>query len=734
MKSPIIDSIRAFFRDVPAVPGRGGFNLVPVVGPTCPANDASSVPFEDPKSMVKLDDVRNIGIIAHIDAGKTTLTERILYYTGVEYKMGEVHDGNATMDYLDEEQARGITITSAATTCYWKDVRINIIDTPGHVDFTAEVERSLRVLDGAIGVLDGVAGVEAQSETVWKQADRYEVPRMIFVNKLDRVGADFHRVLDDVKQRLAPQAVAIQVPVGSEKEFRGVVDLVRMRCLIYDEDSLGKEVREEPVPEDLKETAELKRLELLDAVAEHDEALMERYLDDRTITADELDAAIRKATLSFSIVPVLCGAAFKNKGVQQVLDAVLAYLPSPKDRPEVTGTNPRTGKLETRRCSAKDPLCALAFKTVWDHHGELIFLRIYSGTLKLGGQFHNPRKGKVERLNRLFIMHADARNQVEEAGPGEIVAAMGLKHTGTGDTLCPKNQGILLEAMNFPEPVISMSIEPSSMKEKDELVESLEILAKDDPTFLWRLDEETGQMIISGMGELHLEILKNRLTSDFKLSARIGKPRVAYKQTLKEAAVGRGVFERMVGEKEMFAEVSLRIEPKPVERGGIEFENELLPEAVPRLYWPSVENAVKSAAVSGLSLGFSIIDVKVTALSGAFDHQRSSDIAFGVATEMAFKDAMDKGGTVVLEPIMSFEIRSPREYLHGINSDLNSRRARISELATDADPVVIKGTVPLAQVFGYSTVIRSLSQGRATFSMEPDSYQLASPDVVEGML
>jgi elongation factor G len=682
--------------------------------------------------MVKLDKLRNIGIIAHIDAGKTTLTERILFYTGVEHKMGEVHEGTATMDYLEEEQSRGITITSAATTCYWNDHRINIIDTPGHVDFTAEVERSLRVLDGAVGVLDGVAGVEAQSETVWKQADRYRVPRIIFVNKLDRVGADFFRVVEDVRNRLGVVAVPHQVPIGTEKEFAGVVDLIEKRAIYYEDESLGKKLIIEEVPEKLRELVDAQYQELVEKVAEHDDALMEKFLEDEEISPKELKQALRRATLSFSVVPIFCGAAFRNKGVQQVMDAVLDYLPSPLDRPGIVGMDPKGKKEIKRKLDPSEPLCALAFKTVYDQHGEVTFLRIYSGSLQVGKSVYNVRKGKAERIMRLFLMHAGERNQLDKAEAGEIVAAMGMKYCGTGDTLTPKNHPMLLEGMVFPEPVISLSIEPGSIKEKDELTSSLEILSKDDPTFIWRMDEETGQMIISGMGELHLEILKNRLIKDFKINARVGKPRVAYKQTIGAASAGRGTFQKMVGEKDMFADISLEVEPVEVER-GIQFENHLTPDKVPRIYWPSIENAVHSAAVSGLALGYSIINVKVKALDGVFDPQRSSDIAFGVATELALKDAMEGGKTVILEPIMSFEIRSPREYLHGINQDLNARRAKIFELQTDTDPVVIKGTVPLAKIFGYSTVIRSLSQGRAAFSMEPDRYQPVSVDEVSDL-
>ncbi len=681
--------------------------------------------------MVKDDKVRNIGIIAHIDAGKTTLTERILYYTGVEHKMGEVHEGSAKMDYLEEEQKRGITITAAATTCYWRDHRINIIDTPGHVDFTAEVERSLRVLDGAVGVLDGVAGVEAQSETVWKQADRYNVPRIVFVNKLDRIGSDFFRVVDSVRNRLGAKAVPVQFPIGVEKQFSGVVDLISMKAMRYDEESFGRDVIVEEIPEDLKEKAQRMRTELVESIADNDDRIMEKFLGDQPVTRDELTNSLRKSTIEFDIVPVLCGAAFKNKGVQQVLDAVVDFLPCPSDRPFITGIDPRTKKMIVRKTELSDPLCALAFKTVFEPHGEVSFLRIYSGSMEKGKSIYNPGQKKTERVMRIFLMHAEERKQLEEATAGEIVAVMGLKYCRTGDTLCTKNKQILLERMDFPEPVISMSIEPESNKEKDDLISSLEIIAKDDPTFLWYMDDETGQTIISGMGELHLDVLKNKLVNEFKLNAQIGKPRVAYKQTVSGPAAGKGVFNKVVGEKEMYAEVYLSVEPMETGR-GVEFENQLNPESIPKIYWPNIESAVQSAAVSGLSLGYSIINVKVIATGGSFDPLRSSDIAFGVATEMAMKDAIKSGGENILEPIMSFEIRSPVEYLHGIHHDLNSRRARINELKTDEEPAVIRGVVPLAEVFGYSSVIRSLSKGRASFSLEPDSYQSVSPDKLRG--
>ena len=682
--------------------------------------------------MVDSSKIRNIGIIAHIDAGKTTLTERILFYTGIEHKMGEVHEGTAKMDYLEEEQDRGITITSAATTCYWKKHRINIIDTPGHVDFTAEVERSLCVLDGAIGIIDGVAGVQAQSETVWRQADSYGIPRIIFVNKLDRVGARFFDVVEDCRRRLGAPVVPIQLPVGEEKEFKGVIDLIEMKAIYADEEDQGQTLHIEEIPDDLLEDAELHRQVLLEHLAELSDAFMERYIEDSEITIDEIRKVLHEGVLSFKIVPALCGAAFRNKGVQQVLDAVISCLPSPLERGNIKGIRPTGNKEVEREPSAGEPLCALVFKTIHDHHGELAFMRIYSGLLKPGTAVYNPRKEKVERLTRLYLMHANERHAVESAGPGEIVAVVGFKLTGTGDTICPKNKQILLEGMDFPESVIDLSIEPGSLSEKDELVTALEILAKDDPTFTWRIDEETGQMIISGMGELHLEILKGRLIKEFKLNVRTGHPRVAYKQTIEQAADGMGTFHKTVGEKELFGQLALRVEPAAGERGII-FESRLDKTEIPKLYWPSIEYSIRSTALSGISYGFATVNVKVIVLSGTFDQSRSGEIAFGVAAELAFKDAMEKGGIVLLEPIMSLEIESPIEYLSGIQSDLNSRRARILEVDVNTDPAVLRGSVPLANVFGYSTTVRSLSQGRASFSLEPLEYQPVPPGEVRAI-
>lgn len=677
---------------------------------------------EGTQLMADLSHIRNIGIIAHIDAGKTTLTERILYYTGKEHRMGEVHEGTAKMDYLEEEQNRGITITSAATTCYWRDHRINIIDTPGHVDFTVEVERSLRILDGAIGIMDGVAGVQAQSETVWRQANAYKVPRIVFVNKLDRVGADFHRVVNDVRKRLVSPAVPLQIPIGAEKNFEGVVDLLEMKAIRYCEEDQGQSFTIDEIPDDLRDEAELHRQNLIEQVAEHSDELLEKYLEDAEIDIAELRQIIRDAVRQQRMVPILCGAAFRNKGVQQVMDAIVDYLPSPQERGTIVGEEPGRGREITRKPDPKDHLCAVVFKTIHDQHGELAFLRIYSGTLKAGQAVYNPRKKKTERVTRLYLMHADEKNAVNTAGPGEIVGVVGFKETGTGDTICPKNKQILLERMVFPETVISLSIEPRSLSEQDDLINALKILSKDDPTLLWRLDDETGQLILSGMGELHLEIIKGRLLKEFKQNVRVGQPRVAYKQTIREAAEGVGTFHKKVGEKELFGRIHLHVEPLGSERGLV-YESRLDKSEIPKIFWPSIEFSIRSAAQSGISLGYAVVSVKITVLEGEHDPSRSGEIAFGVASEMAFKDAMQKGGIVLLEPIMDLEISTPREYLSGIQADLNSRRARINEVKVNVDPVLLRGSVPLANVFGYSTTIRSLSQGRASFSLEPFEYQ-----------
>ncbi|MFO0981751.1 MAG: elongation factor G [Planctomycetota bacterium] len=567
-----------------------------------------------------IEKIRNIGIIAHIDAGKTTLTERILFYTGREHRMGEVHEGTAKMDFLPEERARGITIQSAATTCPWGSFTINIIDTPGHVDFTAEVERSLRVLDGAIGVFCGVAGVEAQSETVWRQADRYRVPRLAFINKLDRIGADFDRVVEAIRTRLRVKPAPVQIPTGLEKDFQGIIDLIEMQLLSFDGDSLGAKVVRAEIPAEHRERAEQARHRLIETLAEEVESLMEDYLSDRPISADRLRSALREATLAFKVVPILCGSALRNKGIQPLLDAVAAYLPSPLDAKPTVGKDPKRDRDVVRKPSVDEPLCALAFKTLHDEHGELTFLRLYSGEITKGTQLYNPRRETVERVTRLYLMHADERAPVDDARAGQIVAAVGLKDTYTGDTLCTKAHPILLEGMVFPETVISMSIEPRSAKEKDELELALKALAKDDPTFNFRLDEETGQMIVSGMGELHLEILKNRLLNDFKVPARVGKPRVAYKQAVREAAVGEGVFDRLVGGRALFARVRVRV--RPIEALQPAVVNALDPARTPRIFFPVLEQAGQSAARSGLSLGFPVIKTQIELLETEMREER----------------------------------------------------------------------------------------------------------------
>lgn len=683
--------------------------------------------------MVDLSRIRNIGIIAHIDAGKTTLSERILFYTGKEHRMGEVHEGTAKMDYLPEEQARGITITSAATTCYWLDHRINLIDTPGHVDFTAEVERSLRVLDGAVGVFCGVAGVEAQSETVWRQANRYVVPRLAFINKLDRIGADFERVVASIRARLGANAVPLQLPIGREKDFAGVIDLITRKTLRFMEEGQGATVVEEPIAADLVDAAEEQRQAMIEALAEQDDLLAEKFLADEAISVEEIRAAIRRATIGMRVVPVLAGSALRNKGVQQVLDAVVYYLPSPVETRPIEAHEVKSGKAVVRRSDPAEPVAALVFKTIHDSHGEIAFLRIYAGTIKSGDALFNPRVDKQERINRLYLMHADEREAIDEAGPGEIVGVIGLKLTRTGDTLCPRHHAVSLETMVFPETVIDMSIEPRTSKDKDALVEALHILAKDDPTFRWAVNEETGQTLISGMGELHLEIRKNQLLSDFKVDARVGKPRVAYKQTIERTAVGTGEFRRVIAGRNMYAQVRLRVDPAPAV-DGCEFLNTASKEEIPPIFLPAVQAATRSAALSGLGLGFSIIRVRITVLSGEWIEGESNDTAFSVAAEMAFEAAMREGGVQLLEPVMRFEVRTPTDYMKNVIADLNTRRAQVHELITDEDPILIRGTVPLSGTFGYSTTIRSLSQGRASFAMEPSDYEVVPPDVSRRVL
>ncbi|MCB9897124.1 MAG: elongation factor G [Planctomycetes bacterium] len=678
---------------------------------------------------LKREHIRNIGIIAHIDAGKTTLTERILFYTERAHRMGEVHEGTAKMDYLAEERERGITITSAATNCHWRDHRISIIDTPGHVDFTVEVERSLRVLDGAVVVVCGVAGVQAQSETVWRQADHYHVPRVVFVNKLDRVGADFERATRSITERLGAKIVPIQMPWGTEKGLLGAIDLVRMRALRFDVESLGKEVSVEEIPDELREEAQLARMAMLEVLADEVDAFTEVYLEHESDASDEaVLSALRSGTLATRIVPVLCGSAFHNIGVQPVLDAVVELLPSPLDVPATTGHSPHDGKPLVRHADPDEPLCALLFKTIWDNQGDLAFVRIYSGRLKLAEQVHNPRTQKVERINRLFLMHADEREPVEEALAGDIVAVVGLKHSATGDTLCPKSDPIVLEGLTYPEPVISMSVEPYSLKDKDELVRVLTLLARDDPSFHWAVHEETGQMLISGVGELHLEILRHRIERDFKMTVRVGEPRVSYRQTIKGTAEAEAVFDREMGNKVLYAGVRLRVEPDP-SAAPVKVVNELDKDEVPRLFHPTIEQSVVATASGGLELGYPLGQVKVTLLGGSAREQSSNDVAFGHASHMAFEKAASAAGPVLLEPVMDFEISCPQDFLTGVTSDLAGRRARVTSLSAESEPALIRGVVPLAEIFGYSTTLRSLSQGRASFTVEPKAYEPV-PDAV----
>jgi len=685
-------------------------------------------------SRVKRDRIRDIGIIAHIDAGKTTLTERVLFYTDRAHRMGEVHEGTATMDYLEEERERGITITSAATSCAWRGHRVNIIDTPGHVDFTVEVERSLRVLDGAVVVLCGVAGVQSQSETVWRQADRHRIPRLVFVNKLDRVGSDFDRVVADATETLGAKVVPIQIPWGREKELVGIVDLVRMRALRFDADSLGRTVEEGDVPAALAEEAQLARHAMLEALADEVDAFTEVYLEHENDTpVAAVASAIRDATLRARITPALCGSAFQNIGVQPVLDAVVDYLPAPQDGPPVLGLDPRTEERVERPRDPDGPPCALVFKTVHDSHGDLAFARIYSGRLEAGGRIYNPRLGKEERINRLYVMHADTREALEEAGAGDIVAVVGLKATATGDTLCDRAHAIVLEGMTFPEPVMSMSVEPYSIKDKDELVRVLELLSRDDPTFRWSVNEETGQMIIAGVGELHLEVLRHRIERDFGMRIRVGAPRVAYRQTIAEAATGEAVFEKQLAQRSLFAGVTLRLEPDPAV-AEIAVVDTLDKAEVPLLLQAAIEQSVHSAATAGGEAGYPLVNLRVTILDAEYNEQTSNEMAFGVATDLAFRDALEKAGPVLLEPVMAFEIRVPQEFLSGVNSDLTGRRAQVSSLNAEQDPVVVRGVVPLSEIFGYTTTLRSLSQGRATLAVEPSRYEPVPPQVARTLL
>jgi len=676
-----------------------------------------------------LERLRNIGIMAHIDAGKTTTTERILFYTGRTHRLGEVHHGDTTMDWMEQEQERGITITSAATTCYWErdkeQFRINIIDTPGHVDFTVEVERSLRVLDGAVALFCAVGGVEPQSETVWRQADKYGVPRIAFVNKMDRVGADFLNVVSMMRDRLGANAHPIQIPLGEGELFTGIVDLIREIEIVYDDDSLGSRWTEAPVPDGMKADVQKLRNELTEASVEHDEELLEKYLEGQQLTADEIRRAVRKATLAGAITPVLCGSAFKNKGVQRLLDAVIDYLPSPMDVPPVRGHLPHADEHSAEREASDDaPFAALAFKIATDPYvGRLTYFRVYSGTLKSGEHVQNSTQGKKERVGRLLQMHANKREEREEVFSGDIAAAIGLKHTKTGDTLCDGDDPIVLESMSFPEPVIRVAIEPKTKADQDKLSEALAKLAEEDPTFRVYTDEETGQTIISGMGELHLEIIVDRLQREFRVNANVGRPQVAYRETIKKAVEKiEGRFVRQSGGRGQFGHVVINLEPTKPGMGFV-FESEIRGGNVPREYIPSVEMGIKEALESGIVAGYPLIDVKATLIDGSYHEVDSSEMAFKIAGSIAVKEGARRAEPVILEPIMNVEVVTPEEYLGDVMGDLSSRRGKIGGMIQRSAAQVVGASVPLSEMFGYSTQLRSLSQGRAVYTMQFSHYE-----------
>jgi elongation factor G len=683
---------------------------------------------------------RNIGIMAHIDAGKTTTTERILYYTGKSYKIGEVHEGAATMDWMVQEQERGITITSAATTCFWADHRINIIDTPGHVDFTVEVERSLRVLDGAVAVFDGVAGVEPQSETVWRQANKYNVPRICFVNKMDRMGADFYGAVESIKDRLAASPAVLQLPIGSEAEFAGVIDLVTMRALIWQTEDLGAKWDEyeradwgaNGVSAELAEQAEAYRAELLETVATSDESLMEKFLNDEEITVDELKAGIRAGTLAGEFVPVLTGSAFKNKGVQPLLDAVVAYLPSPLDIPAIDGENPRTGEPLERKPDDAEPFSALAFKIMSAPHvGKLTYFRVYSGTLAQGDQVLNVRSGDKERMGRLLEMHANNQQDVDKVYAGDIVAAIGLKNTRTGDTLCDPANPISLEQLEFPEPVIHVAVEPKTKADQDKMSKALMSLSEEDPTFQVRSDEETGQTVISGMGELHLEVLVDRMLREFNVDATVGKPQVAYRETVtKPAESVTYTHKKQTGGSGQYAEVTVTLESTGP-GGGYEFIDKITGGRIPKEYIPSVDAGIQEAMTAGVLAGYPTVDIRATLLDGKYHDVDSSEMAFKIAGAMVFKEAARKAKPVLLEPIMAVEVVTPEEYLGEVMGDLSARRGKLEGTEQRGNSQVIRAQVPLDRMFGYATDLRSKTQGRANYTMQFDSYQPAPSNVQE---
>ena len=670
---------------------------------------------------VSLEKTRNIGIMAHIDAGKTTTTERILYYTGVNYKLGETHDGTATMDWMEQEQERGITITSAATTCFWKDHRINIIDTPGHVDFTVEVERSLRVLDGSVTVMCAKGGVEPQSETVWRQADHYHVPRMIYVNKMDIMGADFYNVLRMIDERLKCNAVPIQLPIGKEAEFRGIIDLVEMNADVY-YDEMGKDMRVEEIPEDMRELAEEYREKMLDAVSMFDDEIMEMYLEGKEIPTAKIRAAIRKATVAVEMIPVVCGTSYRNKGVQKLLDAIVDYMPSPTDIPAIRGTNPKTDEEEDRAPSDDEPFSALAFKIMTDPYvGRLSFFRVYSGSLNTGSAVLNSTKGVRERMGRILQMHANHREDIETVYSGDIAAAVGLKNTTTGDTLCDEKHPIILESMEFPDPVIRVAIEPKTKAGQEKMGIALMKLAEEDPTFRTWTDEETGQTIIAGMGELHLEIIVDRLLREFKVEANVGAPQVAYKETITKAVDQDTKYARQSGGKGQYGHVKIHVEPNESGK-GYEFVNATVGGSVPKEYIPAVDAGIQGAMLAGVLAGYPVVDVKVTLYDGSYHEVDSSEMAFKIAGSMAFKEACQKAGPTLLEPIMKVSVIVPDEYMGDVIGDLNSRRGQIQGFEARSGAQQIDAFVPLAEMFGYATDLRSRTQGRGQYTMEPSHY------------
>jgi elongation factor G len=681
-----------------------------------------------------LDRTRNIGIMAHIDAGKTTTTERILYYTGMTHRIGEVDEGTTTMDWMEQEKERGITITAAAITCFWKDYRINIIDTPGHVDFTIEVERSLRVLDGAVAVFDSVQGVEPQSETVWRQADKYKVPRIAFMNKMDRTGADFYESVKTMVDRLGAKPVPIQIPIGKESGFRGSVDLIAMKGVYFDDETLGAKYEVREIPEDLRALAGEYREKMLDSVAEFDEVVLQKFLDGQDLTAEEIQRAIRKGTLSLKINPVLCGASFKNKGVQLLLDAVVGYLPSPVDLPPVKGLDPNTNEELERKVDDGEPFSALAFKIMTDPFvGQLTFFRVYSGELKAGSYTYNSTKDNKERIGRLLKMHSNKREDIKEVYAGEIAAAVGLKNTTTGDTLCDEDHPILLEVMKFPEPVISMAIEPKTKQDQEKLGLSLQRLVQEDPSFRVSTDEETLETIISGMGELHLEIIIDRLLREFKVDANVGKPQVAFKETIRAKAEAEGKYIRQTGGRGQYGHVFLEIEP--LEPGkGFEFINKVVGGAIPKEYIPAIEKGIREAMDNGVMAGYPMVDIRVKVVDGSYHDVDSSEMAFKIAGSMGFKEAVRRASPALLEPIMTIEVIVPEEYMGDIIGDLNSRRGKIQGMGARAGAQIIDGLVPLKEMFGYATDIRSMSQGRATFTMQFAHYDQVPKQIAEEII